>query len=151
MVNLQEATEIIRDFLRNNITDPLNDRVGEWIYDDIPRSDLAKNHFPRIGVVAVRSDKNPAAIGTPKRHEIGSVDIIVKTAFSQKLTIGGTLYKDYEIVSYFGNIIDEAVKNNQSHWRDNDIIEVMPIYENPTRDERRNPTYQIGLRLKYIK
>ena len=150
MVNLQGATEIIRDFLRNNISDPLSRDTGEWIYDDIPRSDLAKNHFPRIGVVAVRSDKQASAIGTPKRYEIASVDIIIKTAFSQKIDIDG-IKKDYEIVSYLANEIDEAIKNNQAHFRTNGLIEVMPIYENPTSDERRNPTYQIGIRIKYIK
>lgn len=151
MVNLQEATSIIRDFLRNNISDPLSRETGEWIYDDIPRADLAMNSFPRIGVVAVRSDKQAAAIGTTKRKESGAVDIIIKSKQNQKITIGETEYKDYEIVSHLGNLIDEAIKTNYSHWRDNGLIEVMPIYENASKDAKNNPIYQIGLKLTYIK
>ena len=59
---MTEYVEIIRDFLRNNLTDPNTDRESNWIYDDYPRQDLTSISYPRISVIELDEIGQPLGL-----------------------------------------------------------------------------------------
>lgn len=53
MTNLEPKT-LVRNFLRNKLTDHNTNRTGDnWVYDDWPHDTLAPNSFPRVAVRAI--------------------------------------------------------------------------------------------------
>jgi hypothetical protein len=76
-----EPQDAIVTALRANLTDyNSTNRVGSnWIYPDLPRVDLRKNSYPRIGVVEANEIQEVLGSGTTERWAECTFDIIVYT------------------------------------------------------------------------
>ena len=49
-----EPINVVKNFLRSNLSDPNSSRSGQWIYPDFPRvKDLGNASFPRVGIVTL--------------------------------------------------------------------------------------------------
>ena len=79
MVKVQiEPERIIRNFLRQNLTDPNSSRSGNWIMTDFPRiADLGNKSFPRISITKLSESSSALGIFDNDQWETINLEIDV--------------------------------------------------------------------------
>jgi len=135
-VTEQEICELLVTLLNSNITDPLSGRLAKgkkWIYDDIPRLDLAE--YPRISVTPAQSSYEEFAVGVQAQQLERSVILIEVYGRKQdKINVKGSAATDRgeQVVDYLANQIRSVIKSNHATFISNDILSLRPESKNRT-------------------
>jgi len=81
--------EIVRDYLRERLPDPIN-RGGHWIYPDYPREDAK---MPRIGIVVYGTYTTEFGLGFRGQRVFSRVEVSVWTDSRKDGIVDGLRYR----------------------------------------------------------
>lgn len=142
VTSTQELAIELRDVLRNNLNDPIQDRARDgrnWIYEDFPRFDSS---LPRIGITLLDVEYSSLAVGTPKRVKTATfqVSVLVNNERNKFDVDGdGDLEPEEIVLSYIANRVEEEIVENQKYFRDEVGVRYMlPVTSVRTRNEENN-------------
>ena len=108
------AMTIIRDSLRDNLTDPFETAGGAyrggsmWIFEDEPSSGTK---YPRIQLLKIDNPTEVISMGynyTEKEDLYVNIWVYTKNGF--KITVSGTEYKNSKLAEYYLGLIKETLK-----------------------------------------
>lgn len=108
-----EPDIILRDFLRERLTDPNLSRVATtpYIVDDWPfQTDLTTNHFPRISIINQFESGKPFGIGSTNVLSTARLQLDIWVKRDQPLDIDGTYYEGFKQVRKLMRDISEAIR-----------------------------------------
>ncbi len=151
-LNIQTATEILKDFLVSNLTDPLSNRTTSWIYSDDTRIDLDKSPYPKILIKLKNQQSTKERLGLGELSTINTdiIQIQIKTGAGNNYTYDETDYTSIEFSAFLGAETDELIKNNHAHFITNGLLHVIPVRDELTEDKDRNPIYTLDIEIQYI-
>lgn len=146
----QEAVEKFRDFLRNQLVDPLN-RTGNYIYADDIRKDLDKSPYPKINLKKADQTSNSEIrqIGSLTRTETFPVKVEIITKAGQIYDINNTKYDSEALISKLGQDIETAIKNNHQTLCNQGFDSVLVQEVNYNLREDKSPRFEMEVNLKY--
>jgi len=108
-----EPDIILRDFLRERLTDPNLSRVATtpYIVDDWPfQTDLTTNHFPRISIINQFSSDKPFGIGSTNVLSTVRLQLDIWVKPDQPLTIDVSPYEGFKQARQLMRNISEAIR-----------------------------------------
>lgn len=137
-VSVQDLLEVYVSQIEANIDDPRDDRraVGKkWVYDDPPAPNISDT--PRIAVVAAQGAEDELRwANTTDSYAKLPVNVIIAVRKSQVITIGGTDYRDVQLIAYLEKQVRNLVKTEafQQAVRDSGIrlLKAYQVFENNT-------------------
>lgn len=151
-LNINSATEIIKDFLVDNLVDPLNARATAWIYSDGMRIDLDKSPYPKI--LLKKTDepslKEQLAIGNVSTENRDEIFIEIKMKAGEHLTIDSVDYTATQAVSEIARQAENLIKNNHTYFVNQGFLDVIMVKDLIEVDRDKNPTYRLGIQMHYI-
>lgn len=112
-MELIDAINVVRDTLRDNLTDPYvtaggNSRNGLWIHTDEPNAGAT---YPRIQIKKFDNPIAPISIGSNfTEEEVLILNIWFFSKNNFKLTINNVVYKNDQLVEYYLGLIRTALK-----------------------------------------
>jgi hypothetical protein len=107
------ATEpdiLVRDLLRNRLTDPNSSRVGEYVVEDFPwETSLTINNFPRVSVMEQFDSSRPFGLGSTNAIVSDRLQLDIWVKPDQVLTVSGTPYEGFKQVRWIKRTIINAL------------------------------------------
>ena len=110
---MTEPDIILRDMLRERLTDPNPSRVAgsSFIIDDWPyQTDLTTNHFPRISIINQFESGKPFGIGSTNVLSTVRLQLDTWVKPDQPLTIGVSQYEGFKQVRQLMRDISEIIR-----------------------------------------
>jgi len=113
-MELIDAINAVRDTLRDNLIDPYvtaggNSRNGLWVFTDEPD---AGAKYPRIQIKKFDNIIEPITIGSNfTEEEVLLLNVWFFSKNNFKLTVGGTVYKNDQLVDYYLGRIKNTLKS----------------------------------------
>lgn len=153
-MNIQDSTQYLKEFLQNNLVDPISSRVSSWVYNDEGRIELDKTSFPKILIKATTqpTTKQVNAIGSYKTLNTDIIEIHIKAKMGNHYGIGQEKYTGKEIVAEISKEIEALIKNstNQEQFTVDCYESIMPVGDLFTYDQEQNPTFILRVEMKYL-
>lgn len=142
MTDIHDVAVTIRDYLDDNISDPISDRANQgknWIYTDFPRLDST---LPRIGMAVVDNRYSPAWLGSSKRvkNQTLQISIVVKEEGNKfDINDDGEVEIEEKVVQYIGSEVERVLEENQDSIREDLCIRyALPVNSTTFRPEGEN-------------
>lgn len=125
----QVVTSIVT-LLRNNLTDPIDERSkrgANWIYDDQPRFDAT---FPRIWLFYLPASFRPGGQSNnpPEFLCTCTIQVQIITRVGSSIDVDGDDEGEnvLEQLSYLGNQIVEIIRTNQATFKSGGLLHIIP-------------------------
>lgn len=113
-ISMQEAIEVFRDLLRDQLTDPLTGRASKnkaWIYDDVAKVDLSQ--YPRIMITPGAENDELAGVGSFDTWDTFRINIEIIVRKSDKIAIDSyDPATPEQLVDVLGKQTKLLIKNN---------------------------------------
>lgn len=150
-MNAQEVLVIVRDLIRNNLTDVYTSRDTEWIYTDKARCNLALNMFPRVLIEYSEIPRTRLGIGNMQTIDTIKVKIHVKCLVGNKYTYKEKEYTGEELALILSAEIDNLIRENHAYFVENSILYVFPV-SGPYKefDSNKNITSVLTLDAQFV-
>jgi len=119
-MNLQTLIEILIQFMRNNLPDPLGEN-RTWIYPSYPRITTS---FPEISLMNTGSRVREKGIGDSGQfiEYVFDIDIWVKQG--NETTINNETYKNRKLLEYLSDQVTNLFLGNRGSLYEQGIIDV---------------------------
>ncbi len=120
---MTEPEEIVRNVLRNRLTDPNPNRVGDnWIQSDWPQiNDLKLNNFPRISIIKPSETADVFGLGSTNTYDTYRLQLTSWTKPDQSVTISSTVYEGKSLAIKLARDVTEALR---LYW----ITDIAKVY-----------------------
>ena len=88
------------------------EKGSNWIFTDLPRDDLKKENYPRIGIQALDEDGNLQGLGEHDTWDTVIFQIDIVAYKDQKCTIATEAKQDMDVAQHLARAVRSAIKNN---------------------------------------
>lgn len=150
-MNVDEAVMKFRDFLDKKLIDPIQNRVGRFVYDDDARIELDKSAYPKcllqkMGRTGVRERR---AIGFVGNTIIFPVRLIIKAKVGEVYSYGEEGLTAMQLITLMGEEAVKLVEENQNVLVEECFDSVLAIQDEYLEDNNKNPSYAITFELRF--
>jgi len=135
----EEVTELLKKYLRQNVSDPL-DRGVTWIMYGYPRKRI---NYPTIALFQTGGRSEAVGVGHQQRRLMLLYEIEILTNKEAEATINGKRYSGYKLVSLIADRVVSALTSKfpdmkaESELEDLIILRTETLPYDPVLDEYR--------------